>query len=122
MDPGTNYAIASRLPSYAVVGTPSAPAHAGDMLVLWATGFGPTIPTAPAGVEVTGAPATPLPAVTVGGVNVPAISSVLTTGTAGLYQLTIQLPANVPTGNVAVQASIGGSQTQPGVTLFVAAQ
>jgi len=69
-----------------------------------------------------GAPATATPVVTVGGLQMPVISSVLTTGAAGLYQITIQLPANVPTGTVAVQASIAGAQTQPGVRLFVGAQ
>ena len=120
MDPGTNYAIASRLPNYALVGTPSAPANPGDTLVLWATGFGPTTPTVPAGVEVSGAPATlSLPVVTVGGMQVTVISSVLTPGSAGVYQIAIQLPANVPTGNVTVQASIGGAETPGGITLFI---
>jgi uncharacterized protein (TIGR03437 family) len=120
MDPGTSYVIASRLPDYALVGNLSAPAIPGEILVLWATGFGPTIPAAPAGVEVSGAPATAsAPTVTVGGMPARVVSSVLTTGTAGLYQITIQLPVSVPTGTVAVQASIGGVQTQAGVTLFI---
>jgi uncharacterized protein (TIGR03437 family) len=59
------------------------------------------------------------PTVTVGGFAVPVIGTGLTAGSAGLYQVTIQLPANVPTGAVAVQASVGSAQTQPGVTLFV---
>jgi uncharacterized protein (TIGR03437 family) len=120
MDPGTSYAIASRLPTYSVVGTPSAPANPGDTLVLWATGLGPTIPAAPAGVEVSGAPATTaVPVVTVGGMQVTVINSVLTPGSAGVYQIAIQLPANVPTGTVTVQASVGGLQTPAGVTLVI---
>jgi uncharacterized protein (TIGR03437 family) len=124
MSPGTNYALASRLPDWALVGNPStAPAKPGDILVLWGTGFGPTNPVAPAGTVVSGAPVTVMtPTVTVGGVSVPVVSSVLTTGTAGLYQVTIQLPANVPTGTVAVQASVGGVPTQAGLTLLVGAQ
>jgi uncharacterized protein (TIGR03437 family) len=47
------------------------------------------------------------------------VNSVLTAGTAGLYQITIQLPANVPTGPVAVQASVGGAQTPAGATIFI---
>jgi uncharacterized protein (TIGR03437 family) len=47
------------------------------------------------------------------------ISSVLTTGTAGLYQITIRLPATVATGTVAVQASIAGVPTQNGAGLFI---
>jgi uncharacterized protein (TIGR03437 family) len=121
MAPGTNYALASRLPDWALVGNPSSPpAKPGDMLVLWGTGFGATNPAAPAGTVVSGAPVTVItPTVTVGGVSVPVVSSVLTTGPAGLYQVTIQLPANVPTGTVAVQASVGGVPTQTGLTLLV---
>ena len=122
--PGTNYAIASRLPDYARVG-PTAisgtiAAKPGDPVVLWGTGFGATNPPAPAGVAVNGSPAVATtPTVTVGGVAVPVISAGLTAGTAGLYQVTIQLPATVPTGVVAVQASVGGATTQAGVILFV---
>jgi uncharacterized protein (TIGR03437 family) len=116
------YVIASRLPGYAAVGTPSAPATPGDTLVLWGTGFGPTTPSAAAGTIVSGTPVATTPTVTVGGVAVPVLNVLLTPGTAGLYQITIQLPANVPTGAVAIQASVGGAQTQAGATIFVAGQ
>jgi uncharacterized protein (TIGR03437 family) len=122
--PGTNYAIASRLPDYALVG-PTAisgtiAAKAGDLVVLWGTGFGATNPPAPAGVAVSGSPAVATtPTVTVGRVAVPVISAGLSVGTAGLYQVTIQLPATVPTGVVAIQASVGGATTQAGVVLLV---
>jgi uncharacterized protein (TIGR03437 family) len=123
--PGTSFALASRLPDYALVADPSvvpgaAAVKPGDTVVLWGTGFGATNPAAPAGTIVSGAPmAVTAPTVTVGGFAVPVIGTGLTAGSAGLYQVTIQLPANVPTGAVAVQASVGSAQTQPGVTLFV---
>ena len=118
-----SYAAASRLPDYAPVGTPSAPAHAGDTLVLWGTGFGSTTPTVAAGTVVSGAPSVaPAPTVTVGAVAVPVVSAVLTTGSAGLYQITVQLPATAPTGAVVVQALAGGLATQPGVTIFIGNQ
>jgi uncharacterized protein (TIGR03437 family) len=117
---GTSYALASRLPNYAEVGEPSAPAKPGDTLVLWGTGFGATSPSVAAGTVVTGTPAVvTAPIVTVGGMAVPVIDTILTAGSAGLYQITIQLPANVPTGAVAVQASVGGVSTPAGVTIFV---
>jgi uncharacterized protein (TIGR03437 family) len=88
--------------------------------VLWGTGFGATNPPAPAGVAVSGSPAVATtPTLTVGGVAVPVISAGLSVGTAGLYQVTIQLPATVPTGVVAIQASVGGATTQAGVVLLV---
>jgi uncharacterized protein (TIGR03437 family) len=122
---GTNYAIASRLPDYAPLSDPSAvpgtaPAKPGDTVVLWGTGFGATNPAVPAGAAVGGAPAVVMPpTVTVGGVSTPVVSTVLSTGFAGLYQLTIQLPATTPVGAVSVQASFGGVPTQSGALLFV---
>jgi uncharacterized protein (TIGR03437 family) len=75
------------------------------------------------GTVVSGAPATTtLPVVTIGGMRVHTIGSVMTSGTAGLYQITMQLPDNVPTGTPAVVASIGGAQTQSGVTIFIGQQ
>ena len=74
---------------------------------------------APAGAIVSGIPFAPTPTVTVGGLSVPVLNSVLTQGSVGLYQITIQLPSSVPAGTVTVQASIGGVQTQAGASLFV---
>ena len=122
---GTNYAVTSLLPDYTLVADPSVVAGAvaakpGDTLVLWGTGFGSTNPPVAAGVAVSGAPAVVIaPTVTVGGVASPVISTVLSTGFVGLYQVTIQLPDTVPAGAVVVQASVGGVRTQAGVLLFV---
>jgi uncharacterized protein (TIGR03437 family) len=121
----STYAIATRYPDNALIGNPSAvsgtvAAKAGDILILWATGFGATSPATPAGIVVSGAPAVAtMPAITVGGTAVPVISAVLSPGSAGLYQIAIQLPANVPTGIVALQASVAGVQSPAGVDLLV---
>ena len=123
--PDTNYAIASLLPDYALVGNPSVvpgtvAAKPGDIIVLWGTGFGATKPAVAAGTEAGGVPAVVnLPTVTVGGVATKVIGAFLTAGSAGLYQVSIQLPATVPSGAAAVIASVGGVQTPPGVLLFV---
>jgi uncharacterized protein (TIGR03437 family) len=123
--PGTNFASASRLPGYVAVGDPSTvpgvvAAKPGDIVVLWGTGFGATIPCVSAGMLVTGAPALlTTPVVTVGGVAAPVISAVMTPGSAGLYQVTIQIPQGVPTGADPVQASVGGVSTAAGVTIFI---
>jgi uncharacterized protein (TIGR03437 family) len=112
---GTTAAIASRLPDYTVGAV-----KPGDTVVLWGTGFGATTPPTPAGSAVSGAPAVATtPTVTVGGVSVPVISAVLTTSTAGLYQITIQIPANVPVGAQPVQATVGTVKTPAGVTLTI---
>jgi uncharacterized protein (TIGR03437 family) len=125
MYPGTNYPVLSRLPDYAPLGDSSAvpgtvAAKPGDTVVLWGTGFGATNPPVAAGIAVSGAPAlVALPTVTVGGTPVQVIGAGLTAGSAGLYQVTIQLPATLTAGGVAVRASIGNLQTQAGALLFV---
>jgi uncharacterized protein (TIGR03437 family) len=111
------------LPNYTPV-TSTAPAMPGDLVVLWGTGFGVTNPPiVPAGTIVSGRARHADAPGRDGRRRASAVnSSVLTTGSVGLYQITIQLPANVPTGAVAVQASIAGAQTQAGVNLFVGPQ
>jgi uncharacterized protein (TIGR03437 family) len=47
------------------------------------------------------------------------IGAMLITGSTIPYQVTIQLPATVPTGAVAVQASADGLPTPAGVSIFV---
>jgi uncharacterized protein (TIGR03437 family) len=123
--PGTNYASASRLPDYAAVADPAAvpgtvAARPGDLVVLWGTGFGATNPPTPAGTAVNGAPVVvTAPTVMVGGVAAQVVSTVLTTGCAGLYQVTIRIPPAAPAGAVAVQASVGGLRTPDGAMIFV---
>lgn len=125
---GTAFAIAERYPDYALVANPASisgtvAAKPGDILILWGTGFGATDPTTPAGIAVTGAPAVAaLPSVTVGGVPVTVISGVLSPGSAGLYQIAVQLPANVPAGVVPVKATVGGTQSPAAISIFVSAQ
>jgi hypothetical protein len=45
-------------------------------------------------------------------------TTVLTTGTVGLYQVTIRIPSATPPGPVSVQASSGGVRTVDGVLIF----
>ena len=125
---GTPYPIAQHYPDNALVGNPSLipgtiATKPGDVLTLWATGFGPTNPPTPAGIKVSGAPGVAtLAAVTVGGVPATVISTVLSPGSAGLYQVAIQVPASVPTGTVALEASVGGVQSPSDIVLFVSAR
>ena len=64
-------------------------------------------------------PAAGRPALTVHDVLRQSIGAMPITGSAILYRVTIQLPATVPTGAVAVEASAGGGQTPAGVSIFV---
>jgi uncharacterized protein (TIGR03437 family) len=90
----------------AVAGTVAA--RPGDLVVLWGTGFGATNPAVPAGTVVRGSPATSDLA---NGhqwavVAAEVVSTVLTTDSAGLYQVTIRIPDAAPAGAIALQASI----------------
>jgi uncharacterized protein (TIGR03437 family) len=123
---GTPYAIATRFPDNALLANPSSipgtvSAKAGDVVILWATGFGATSPDTPAGVVVTGAPAAASqPTITVGGINAPLVApAVLSPGSAGLYQIAVTIPANVPKGDVDVVGSVGGFQSIAGVKLNI---
>jgi uncharacterized protein (TIGR03437 family) len=121
---GTPYAIATR-PDYTLVGNPSAipgtvAAAPGDVLILWATGFGPANPPMGAGAVVSVTPPlAALPVVTVGGTPVTTLGAALSPGSAGLYQIAIQLPASLPAGIAAIRATVGGFTSPAGVNLFV---
>jgi uncharacterized protein (TIGR03437 family) len=100
--------------------TPTVPAAPGDVIILWGTGFGPTSPSAPAGVVVpstttysTGSPVT----VTVGGLPATVYGAALTSGSAGLYQVAIQIPTSLASGDYPVIATISNSQS-PSTTLI----
>jgi uncharacterized protein (TIGR03437 family) len=123
---GTPYAIATRYPDNALIANPGAiagtvAAKPNDVLILWGTGFGPTNPAVPAGVVVTGAPAaTTTPTITLNNaVNAAVLNTVLSPGSAGLYQIAIQLPPNTPIGDVTITASVGGVQSLAGIKIFV---
>ena len=92
------------------------------MIILWGTGFGPTSPSAPAGVETpattTYNTATPV-SVTVGGKPATVYGAALTPGCAGLYQVAIQIPASLANGDYPVSASISGTQSPATILITV---
>lgn len=125
--PGSQ-AVATRQDySYAVkagtfAGAATTAAKPGDVIVLWATGFGLTNPAAPAGVAVPGDKAystTSAPTVTIG--NLPALvyGAALASGSVGLYQIAIQVPPALADGDWPIQASIGGVTSPAGSVLTV---
>jgi uncharacterized protein (TIGR03437 family) len=123
-----NQAVATRTDySYAVkagtfAGATTVAAKPGDVLILWATGFGPTMPLIPQGVATPGnvsyATAS-TPTVTVN--NTPALvyGAALAPGSAGLYQIAIQDPGTLADGDWPIQAMIGGIASPAGAILSV---
>ena len=115
-----DYSLAVKAGTFA--GASTVAAKPGDILILWATGFGPTNPAAPAGVAVPGDQAYPTatsPLVTID--NIPALvyGSALTPGAVGLYQIAIQVPTSLADGDWPIQATIGGVASPAGVVLSV---
>lgn len=108
----------------------SHPARPGDVVMIYAAGLGPVNATLPSGLG-SGVNGTPfpqlarLPQVQIGGqpIPVPAANfqfAGLAPGFVGLYQLNIQLPANVPTGSaVPLQITTAEGQISNTVTLAI---
>jgi uncharacterized protein (TIGR03437 family) len=102
-------------------GPSTTPAKPGETVVLYGTGFGPTTPPFPVGKAASVA-ATTMGQVVVRLNGIPVETSYvgLTPGFAGLYQLNIKVPDQMPDGKISVTAEIGGGSTQSGA--FIAVQ
>jgi uncharacterized protein (TIGR03437 family) len=101
-------------------GSTTVAAKPGDVLVLWATGFGPTTPPVAAGIQVPSdtihntSPVT----VTIGTANAQVFGSALSPGYAGLYQVAIQVPT-MADGDYPIKATVNGVTSPDGVVLSV---
>ena len=101
-------------------GTTTVPAKPGDVIILWGTGFGPTSPSTPVGVEVPSSTAyntANAVSVTVGGKTATVYGAALAAGFAGLYQVAIQIPAALANGDYPAVATVSGAQS-PSTTLI----
>jgi uncharacterized protein (TIGR03437 family) len=115
-----DYSYAAKAGTFA--GATTVPAKPGDVLILWATGFGPTTPAAPLGVSVPGNigyPTASSPTVTVNNIPTIVYGAALASGSAGLYQIAIQVPNGLADGDWPIQASIGGVLSPSGIVLSV---
>ncbi len=124
-----NQVVATRQDySYAVkagtfAGAATVAAKPGEILILWATGFGPTIPAAPSGVSVPasgGYSTASVPTVTINNTPATVYGAALAPGSAGLYQIAIQVPTTLADGDWPIQASIGGVTSPTGIVLSIA--
>jgi uncharacterized protein (TIGR03437 family) len=99
----------------------SNPAHAGEILALFANGLGPVTNQPASGAPAPGganlASTTTQPVVMIGGQQAQVGFSGLAPGFPGLYQINVTVPSGL-TGNQQVTVSIGG-QTSPAVVLPV---
>ena len=128
---GHNPIAATNALTYAYIGTPGlisgvtfTPAKPGDILTLYATGFGATNPAvAPGELPAAAATITAPFTLTIGGVTVPADAvpyAGVVPGIAGLYQLNVIVPDTVPDGNQNVVVTIGGVSSPPNAYITIA--
>jgi uncharacterized protein (TIGR03437 family) len=98
-------------------GVTTRPASPGEIIQIYATGFGPTFPSLPTSQLVTtpAVIANPIQ-VTIGGVL--AVAEYAGLVESGLYQLNVTVPS-LPSGDAALTATIGGVSTQSGVMLTI---
>ena len=98
-------------------GSTFTPAQRGDLLTLFATGFGATNPPfGPGELPGGAAQVTAASSITFGGVKLTAadILYVGVTQNAGLYQVNLKVPEQVPDGNQPVVITIAGVASPPG--------
>jgi uncharacterized protein (TIGR03437 family) len=98
----------------------SSPAHAGDIIVIYATGLGPVSIPQPTGVLTPAvvSTTTQVPSVTIGNIPAQVQFSGLTPGTAGVYQINLIVPPGVLSATMPLVVTIGG-ESSPAYNLAV---
>jgi uncharacterized protein (TIGR03437 family) len=123
-----NQVVATRQDySYAVkagtfAGATTVAAKPGDVIVLWATGFGPTHPAPPAGVAVPGDQTyatSSMPSIAINNMSATVYGAALAPGSVGLYQIAMQVPPSLADGDWPIQAVVGGVLSPVGTILSV---
>ncbi|MBZ5608923.1 MAG: hypothetical protein LAP38_11730 [Acidobacteriia bacterium] len=87
------------------------PAHPGDAITFYGTGFGPVTPLPATGAPAGSSPAStmnPMPSATINAHNAAVLFAGLSPGSVGLYQFNVVVPDQVGTGNLNVQFTTGG--------------
>jgi len=103
-------------------GVTTTAAKPGDTIILWGTGFGGTDPAFPQGMvtPTTGGPYNTDPvSVTIDNLPATVYGGALAPGFAGLYQIAIQVPSSLGSGNWPVVATIDGVSSPAGPVLAV---
>jgi uncharacterized protein (TIGR03437 family) len=95
----------------------STPAKPGETIVLFANGFGPvSLPIIKGSVSQSGI-LSPLPAITIGGVN--AVASFAGLVAPGEFQFNVTVPSSLGNGDQSIVASYNGQTTQAGTLITI---
>ncbi len=90
------------------------PVTAGEVVLIYCTSLGAVSPTIKDGAAGTGKELTVAkPSVTLGGESAPVSFSGLAPGFAGLYQINVQIPAGLASGNQTLSIAISGASSKP---------
>ncbi len=103
-------------------GLATTPAKPGEVIILWGTGFGPTSPSTPEGVEVpNGTIYNTANAVTVavGDQTATVYGAALASGSAALYQVAIQIPASLANGDYPIVATVANASSPSNILITV---
>lgn len=110
-------------PAGSIPGTTVAPARPGDYVSLYLTGLGLTDPAFPPGVLANQAAALAQPvSVSLNGTPLAAggiLYGGAAPGFAGLYQVNIRIPSDVPAGNLPIALSVNGTTTPPDAYIVI---
>ncbi|MBZ5604119.1 MAG: hypothetical protein LAO79_17610 [Acidobacteriia bacterium] len=94
------------------------PAKPGETIVLFANGFGSTSTPAVAGAQSQSGTLSPMPVITIGGVQANVRFAGLNLA-PGQFQFNVDVPASIPDGDQPIVAAYKGVATQAGVLLTV---
>ena len=113
---GGPYVVAQHSADYTLIGPPGLIAGAattaakpGELVVLYANGFGQTTTPVTAGAQTQSGNLSPLPAVTIGGL--PATVQYAALISPGLFQFNVVVPAGAASGDNAMIATLNGATT-----------
>lgn len=103
-------------PAGTSLGYPTVPAKAGDSVVIFGLGFGPTSPVVPAGQPFSGAAAAvdPISLSINGQAATPSFAGM---SAPGLFQFNLAIPAGLGTGDVPLLATVSGVSTPANVVI-----
>ena len=114
---GGPYVVAQHSADFSLVGPTSlypgasTPVQPGETVILYANGFGPTVPAAVSGSLKQSGNLAPAPTVSIGGIKAAVEFAGLVS--PGLYQINVVVPENAPNGDDALTATVGGVPVAP---------